>query len=151
MLLLRRDGGIQRSGGRDARVSSAGAASGNLPPWRSARAAQRARDAREVALGQPAQEVRPALPAAIEELRLVDERCSLAHRLRRLLGGSLKVLARERDDVTRQVDVPAALGAQPIQLLALVSLSAIAYEIGVRFINRPRLATLAARDRTSLL
>lgn len=81
----------------------------------------------------------------------VDERRSLAHRLRRLLGGSFKVLARVRADVTRQVDVPATLGAQPIQLLALVSLSAIAYEIGVRVINRPRLATLAARDRTSLL
>ena len=44
----------------------------------------------------------------------------------------------------------AALGAQPIQLLALVSLSAIADEIGVRVINRPRLATLAARDRQPL-
>src|SRR6266545_2847594 len=100
---------------------------------------------------QPTQEVRPALPAPIEELRLVDEGCPLAHRLRRLLRSSLKVLARVRADVTRQVDMPAALRAQPIQLLALVSLSVIADESGVWVINRPRLATLAARDRVPLL
>ena len=59
---------------------------------------------------QPTQEVRAPLPAAVEELRLVDERRSFAYRLRRLLGGSIKVLARVRGDVTRQVLAVVATG-----------------------------------------
>ena len=47
--------------------------------------------------------------------------------------------------------MPAALGAQPIELLALVPLAAIADEIGVRVVGRPRLRALAARDREPLL
>ncbi len=99
----------------------------------------------------PTQEVRPALPATIEELRLIDERRTSAHRLHGLVRRTLKVLARERTGVGRQVDVPAALSAQPIQLLTLVRLAPVADEIGVWIIGWPRLRALATRDRESLL
>ncbi len=45
----------------------------------------------------------------------------------------------------------ATLGAQPIQRLALVSVSPITDEIGVRVVDRPRLRTIAAGDRETLL
>ena len=51
----------------------------------------------------------------------------------------------------RQVDVAAALSAQPIQLFALVRLSPIADQIGVRIIGRPWLTPLAAGDGEPLL
>ena len=99
----------------------------------------------------PAQEVRPALPAAIEELGLEDERRAIAHGLGGLRGGGVQGLTRVGTGLARHVDVATTLGVQAIQLLALVSLAPVADEIGVRVVDGSRLGPLAAHDREPLL
>jgi hypothetical protein len=47
--------------------------------------------------------------------------------------------------------VAAALGAQPLKLLALVRRSSLAHEIRMRIVSWTRLRTLGTRDRKSLL
>jgi hypothetical protein len=97
------------------------------------------------------QEVGTTLPVPAQELRLVDQRRPLAHGLSSLEGGGLELLAREPASLDREIAVSAALDAQPLELSALVSLAAIADEIGVGVIGRPGLRSLSTCDRKPLL
>jgi hypothetical protein len=107
----------------------------------------------EVRLGvDTPQEVSAALPAAIEELRLVEQRRAAAHGGCGLACALLKRLARVGSGaVGGQVDVSAARVAQPSELLSLMPLTPLADEVSVWIIGRPRLRTLTAGDGEALL
>ncbi len=47
--------------------------------------------------------------------------------------------------------MPAALGAEPGELLILVTLTTLPDQLGVRIIGRPRLGTLTSNDTQTLL
>lgn len=101
--------------------------------------------------GDSPQEVRSSLPSTIEELRLIDQGRAVAHCVGGLGGGLLQTFARLLGRIAGDLDMAAAVCAQPLKLLTLVSFPTLSDELCVRVSGRPRSATLSSRDRQSLL
>ena len=98
-----------------------------------------------------AQEVGAALPATVEERRLVDQRHAVAHRRLGVGGAPLEALG-SPGLMLAQVGVLAPYGSdQDRKALGLVEDAALADEVGVRVAQARGLAAQAERDAPTLL